>query len=89
MKKRQILAGAVLTKNLINKLNDKAWIFGVRGHFEIIQEKQEKTTAFNIFDKKNREVVAIPKIGIKGNAEKFIADFEKTMASQQYKIQLI
>lgn len=84
---RQVNAGHVLTKHLLNRLNNKAWYFGVKGHFKIIKEKS-KVTGANIFDKTNREIISIPLRSIKGDPNNFITDFEKTMASAQYQIEL-
>ncbi len=75
----------------MNRLTDKAWNFGVKGHLMVIQEPAnlnglEKINAY--INKTNRTIVAIPKDGIKGNVNQFIIDFEKTMAASQYQIEL-
>lgn len=87
-KERQVSAGEVLTKNLLNRLTNDVWYFGVKGHLKVIKEKEPKSPN-NLFDKENKHVVAIPKKAIKGCTEKFIKDFEKTMNASIYKIQLI
>lgn len=89
-RKRQISAGHVLTKSLLSRLNNKAWHFGIKGHFEIIKEAPERKAGDldYYFNRENRAIVDIPLKAIKGNPDIFIRDFEKTMAATQYQIQL-
>ncbi len=82
MKAKNIMAGEVLTKNLLQRINKAAYQYG---GLPVVGEMQTKT-AFNLDAK---TTVQLSREHIKGNPEKFIADFQKTMNAQYFIIQLI
>ena len=79
---KRIMAGEVLTKSLLQRINKAAYQYG---GLPIAGEMQVKT-AFNLDAK---TTVQISREHIKGNPEKFLSDFQKTMNAQYFIIQLI
>ena len=82
MKPKRIMAGEVLTKSLLQRINKAAYQYG---GLPVVGEMQVKT-AFNLDAK---TTVQISREHIKGNPEKFLSDFQKTMNAQYFIIQLI
>lgn len=82
MKEVAIMAGEVLTKSLLAKVDKAAYQYG---GFLTVGGFQKKT-AFNL---DVRTVVQIEAKYIKGNKEKFLTDFAKTMNAYYFQIILI
>jgi Leu/Phe-tRNA-protein transferase len=81
-KEVNIMAGDVLTKTLLDKVDKAAYQYG---GFKTIGGKQ-KTSAFH---PEIRTVVGIKKEHIKGNVDKFLENFKKTMNASIYDIKII
>jgi len=79
---KRIMAGEVLTKSLLQRINKAAYQYG---GLPVVGEIQVKT-AFNLDAK---TTVQISREHIKGNPEKFMADFQKTMNASYFIIQFI
>jgi hypothetical protein len=82
MKAKRIMAGEVLTKNLLTRINKAAYQYG---GLPVVGEIQTKT-AFNLDAK---TAVQLSREHIKGCPEKFLSDFQKTMNASYFEIQII
>jgi hypothetical protein len=82
MKAKRIIAGEVLTKSLLQRISKAAYQYG---GLAVVGEIQTKT-AFNLDAK---TIVQISREHIKGNPEKFLMDFQKTMNASYFEIQII
>jgi hypothetical protein len=82
MKAKNIMAGEVLTKNLLQRINKAAYQYGGLPVVGGIKVK----TAFNLDAK---TTVQIEREHIKGCPEKFMAAFNKTMNASYFEIQII
>lgn len=83
---RHISAGEVFTKNLLDRLNYKAWEkTGVKGQFIVLKDHKP---GYHFTIKENRTEIALPKDAINGSPSRFIRDFEATMNSFVYQITL-
>ncbi len=79
---KRIMAGEVLTKNLLQRISKAAYQYG---GLPVVGQMQVKT-AFNLDAK---TTVQIERKYIKGCPEKFMADFNKTVNASYFIIQLI
>lgn len=82
MKVKNIMAGEVLTKSLLQRVSKAAYQYG---GLPVVGEMQTKT-AFNLDAK---TTVQLSREHIKGNPEKFLSDFQKTMNASYFIIQFI
>ena len=83
MKRDVISAGEVLTKELLNQLNDDAWKpIGVKGQLIVL-----KRVHFSFLNPSEKTIISIPSSGLKNwTVSKFKEKFNKTMNAMCYDI---